>query len=120
MIGYHYAPVRACIHGPLSDSRTVAVLCIPLDGPPVLVRGVLTGARAAGFSLALDELERQAHAAADAERLRPGALLEWWQARAARRADAVYLAGPMSGCGDDANDEAVKILRERQGTAEPR
>ncbi len=115
MIGYHYAPVRACLFGPTSDSRTVAVLCVPLDGEPVLVRGALPAGKATGFGAALDEIERQARVAAAAERSQEGALMEWWAARAVRKADAVYLAEPMSGSGEDVHEEAVRILREKTG-----
>lgn len=112
MIPYHYAPIRACVGGPRSDSRTIAVLLVPLDGAPVVARRTLPPARAA-LSRVLDDLLAAADRAAAAEAAEPGALIRWWEARAACRTDSVYLAEPMSGITADPSAEVAAILAEK-------
>ncbi len=113
---FHYAPIRACVRGPLSDSRTIAVLCVPLDGDPVLARVVLPDVP---DRLALTQACTQLYAdavdaAAAARRTEtPRALIDWWVSRAACTADSVYLAMPMSGSGGDPQAEAEAILALR-------
>ncbi|GDX82738.1 hypothetical protein LBMAG42_45490 [Deltaproteobacteria bacterium] len=111
---FHYAPIRACLRGPGSDSRTIAVLCVPLHGDPVLARMDLPPVPdAALIREGCDALFAEAVRAAAGRAERPRALIDWWVGRAACTADGVYLDMPMSGAGGDPQAEADAILARR-------
>ncbi len=111
---FHYAPIRACLRGPGSDSRTIAVLCVPLHGEPALARIALPPVPDSEFfRQGCDALFAEAIRAAAARGERPRALIDWWVSRAACTADGVYLDMPMSGAGGEPQAEAELILARR-------
>lgn len=113
---FHYAPIRACLSGPVSDSRTIAVLVVPLDGVPLLARAALPALPDRdAVEAGCDELYAEAVAAAERCAQHPRALMDWWVSRAACTADGVYLAMPMSGAAPDPQAAAAALLAQRTG-----